>query len=379
MLELYFMKTIEDLIEFINGLNCILEDESLIVDNLMPQKKIPQGTINKNKGNFEIICNFLINYKSNDSKILSDDEKKSRVVYESLKSKCENELYLFDLLLLSKCVKSKNNEFSFEMSKQIKLFFEIQLSDLIQYLSNRLNQELNEDIFNEIDSFYDIINSSLIVNQIQYDKYRIIAYIYIFYILSNYKKANFQFHVQEIEAALLKLILFENNEKNTNKVIKRFYDVLISKNPKNQSQINLCHYFLEKVCFLEKENQIQAKRESEYLRKIDSLNREITELSLEISNNQELINAQKNTILEFETNIENLLNENKTISNRLLFEANRFEQNLRVQRDSLVGDISRKINFELNELLIFSGRLSPNHEQSLKVSIEEIKRVVSNL
>lgn len=76
MLELYFMKTIEDLIEFINGLNCILEDESLIVDNLMPQKKIPQGTINKNKGNFEIICNFLINYKSNDSKILSDDEKK---------------------------------------------------------------------------------------------------------------------------------------------------------------------------------------------------------------------------------------------------------------------------------------------------------------
>jgi len=265
------------------------------------------------------------------------------------------------------------------MSKQIKLFFEIQLSDLIQYLSNRLNQELNEDIFNDIDSFYDIINSLLIVNQIQLDKYRIIAYIYIFYILSNYKKANFQFHVQEIEAALLKLILFENNEKNTNKVIKRFYDVLISKNPKNQSQINLCHYFLEKVCFLEKENQIQAKRESEYLRKIDSLNREITELSLEISNNQEVINAQKNTILEFETNIENLLNENKTISNRLLFEANRFEQNLRVQRDSLVGDISRKINFELNELLIFSGRLSPNHEQSLKVSIEEIKRVVSNL
>lgn len=312
--------------------------------------------------------------------VVGKDEEKIKDLYNRLKAKLGEDIYIVNIGIVSNFLKDEKN--AKRLNKTIMLLFDNIRIDIEVLLKNFLSEndfKILEDItgYETESELTQLINSILGTTENK-DKINRLAYIYLYLLVKNYAKNYFRKQLFEIEVVLMEFLAdFKKLEKNKY-LLKNLPESFLSDNPEERIRNSAHLYFLDQNKELKESVRSLTIRLEDSNELRDKLSDDVRQLIKDGSEKDELISNLEKGVEDKIGEITSLKEELETAKGRHTFEINKLERLLQNFRTQFKTNINKKLKNELEDIAIIANRLDNQNSTSLKMALKNINQLLNN-
>jgi len=303
----------------------------------------------------------------------SSRETKIQELFDLLKTKLGNDLYLFNINIVVKFLQEYKITNTDKFDKSIKFLFDAIFTDIDSELKKLLPEndyKLLTDLFNDETDFkiLQIINSSPLAktnNEGTLGSEKYISLIYLYVVLKNRSRSDFYKKLFIVERVMAEhLAEFEPEEPNKY-LLKLLPDTLLDSNIKAKIRSFVYLYFTS-------HNDLKRNVDSLYNKlsvchsSIDNLSKEVKQLTEQGKDKDNTITQLTKQGKEKDNTIANMQTELIQTKNYLEYEENKCIKQLQGLKTGLIERLQKDIQMELDGINAIARRLP--HDESVKLS-----------
>ena len=364
------------------------------IDSKAEDKKLDQKKATKTKNVEQIqkenlAALLLTVIKLKDAVVSRDESRLSKIkeIYELLKIKLGNELYLLNLNIVVKFLQGYKNPSDNQLNPSIQILFDFLLKDIDGDLKNLLSEDsysLLVDLVN-IDTepnFLQIVKSvvSEKANDDDIDvSKKILSLIYIYFVLTSLSRADFYKELLIVERVLAEHFT-ESESKETNiYLLKLLPEALIDNSPEKKIR-SFVHLYLSAHNHELKKELVYLNENLDYYRSFSNkLSDKVQQLNEQIDEKDKTIYQLIQERIEKDNSITNLLAELTETNNRLEYEVNKYEKQIQGLKNGLFSNIQRHTKIIMDDITIIASRLPQNEGNELRSWIDNLKEYFESL
>lgn len=380
--------SIDDIIKLVEAFEYINDSKTVNDNNENNKSKNPKSKVQIQKKSLTKLLKTMIQIKNavvDEQRTLKDKIYK---LYESLKLKLGNDMYLLNVKLLVKFLQGYQSNKPGKLTTSVRLFFDALLSDVEKELNILLNESefyLLANLFsdNRIEqNLSQIIKSALGKNTNDEEKdgkNRILSHIYIYIVLNNRSRNNFSYRLFTVEQLIAEQVLefqLTDKSKYLHKVLP---EALIDRNPKTKIRSSVYLYYSTKNKELTEEVQSLDNQLTKSQDTILRLTRDGTQLKAEVEQKENEIEKLKKEVEQKDNEISKLSDELTDTTRSLSYETNDLKRQLDVTKTGIVSNIKKQTKFALEDLAVIASRLPEDQGAELSDWIKHLKGIFDSL
>jgi hypothetical protein len=310
-------------------------------------------------------------------------ESKIKKLYELIKTKLGNDLFLFNILIVTKFLQGYKYNGVETLDKSIKILFDTILAEIeVELKKVLLNYNLLPNLFYSINKLKEILNSTAdtkVKDSDHTENIKILSYIYIHTILKNRYQSDFHKQLFIFERILAEHIAdFKQRDKNKY-MLKSLPEALTQDEPKSKIRSTIYVYFITYISELEQEvNSLSNKLKISQTSFFESSNK-VNLLEKEVKEKDITIHQLTEQGIEKDETINKLQIEKTEICNRNEYELKTLKREFENLETDIVKELQDKLKLKLDDLSRFANGLQQNDGEFLKIYINKIHQVLETL
>jgi hypothetical protein len=378
---------IDEIISFVSKLDYCIDIKN---KDLNPEESKIKKTKNVEqikKENIALLSEYL--FKLKDISLNQDESRVTKIkeLYDLLKTKLGNDSYLLNISIVVKILHGNLNINTNLLNPSFKILLDIILTDVDTELKNLLSNvdyTLLTDLLNHETepSLLQIINSDQINKTKEENTHEVkknLSLIYLFIILKNYSRKNFQQELFIIELALAEHFIDVEKKDLSNYLLKILPEAMLDNNYKTKIKSIIHLYLIDNNNHLKKTVDRLADKVDQYSISALKLSDELKELKEEGKIKDHQISQLTQDGIEKANEINNLQVSLTQKTDRLEYEVNLYQKQLDELEAEIISTLNRDLRLEIDSLTAIANRLEPSSSESLNMSIANIKQILNTL
>ena len=316
----------------------------------------------------------------------SSREPKIKELYDLLKTKLGNDLYLFNVNIVVKFLQGYKSTNADKLDKSIRVLVDAISADVDGELKNLLpdnDYNLLTNLFNNETepNILQIIKSAASEktnDEGNTGSKKILSFIYTYVVLKNRSRSDFYKQLFIVERVLAEHLAEFEQEEPSKYLHKLLPEALLDSNPKAKIRSFVYLYFTNHNELKKKVDSLTDKLSDSYS-SVYKLSREKTQLTEQGKEKDITITQLTEQGKEKYNTITNLQEELTEKMNRLEYEVNKYEKQLYGLRIGLVSNIQRHTKIVLEDITVIASRLPQNEGDELHRWITDLKEYFDSL
>ena len=316
----------------------------------------------------------------------SSREPKIKELYDLLKTKLGNDLYLFNVNIVVKFLQGYKSTNADKLDKSIRVLVDAISADVDGELKNLLpdnDYNLLTNLFNNETepNILQIIKSAASEktnDEGNTGSKKILSFIYTYVVLKNRSRSDFYKQLFIVERVLAEHLAEFEQEEPSKYLHKLLPEALLDSNPKAKIRSFVYLYFTNHNELKKKVDSLTDKLSDSYS-SVYKLSREKTQLTEQGKEKDITITQLTEQGKEKDNTITNLQAELTEKMNRLEYEVNKYEKQLYGLRIGLVSNIQRHTKIVLEDITVIASRLPQNEGDELHRWITDLKEYFDSL
>lgn len=373
--------SIDEIISTVANFDYNIDNKSADNNQVKSKTNKPNNIANIHKENLNKLLAIVSKIKGAGVSEKNTRESKIIELYELVKTKLNNDLYLFNVHIVANFLQGYRSTEADKLDKSIKSLFDVILGevDLKKILPN---YALQSNLFYDIERLKEIIKSTTSAKTSDAENtesIKTLSYIYIDTILKNRSQLDFYkqlFMVERVLAEHLADFKFKDRNKY---LLKSLPEALSGNDPKSKIRSFIHLYFNTYINDLEQEVDSLSNKLSSSRSSVEELSSKVKQLTEQEKESDNTITQLAKQIKERDETITNLQEELTTTSNRLEYEVNKYEIQLQNLKSGLIERLQNNIQMELEGLTDVANGLPQNDGNILRMYITNIQQLLNTL
>jgi hypothetical protein len=378
---------INEIVSFVSKLDYCIDLNKKELNPEQSKIKKSKNVEQIKKENIELLSQYL--FKLKDIFLNQDESRVTKIeeLYDLLKTKLGNDLYLLCISIIVKILQENSNTNTKALNPSFKILLDLILKDVdaeLKILLSSVYYDLLSDLLNHETepTLLQIINS-IHINKTEeahiHGPQKILSLIYLFIILKNYSRKNFYQELFIIELVLaVHLIGFEKNAP-CNYLLKILPEAMLDYNYKTKIKSFIYLYLLDNNNDLKRTVDRLANNVEHYTSSTLKLSDELKELKGQEKIKDDKIDQLTQDMIEKDNEISNLQAMLNQKSDRLEYEVNLYKKQLEGLKAGITSKINRHLRLEIDNITAIATKLEPSFNESLSVSIANINQILNAL
>ena len=374
--------SIEEIISEVQDFNYNVDPTSIDKEQKESKKKGIKNLGQIRKENISKLLEIISKLNGAVESEKSSREAKIKNLYQLLRDKLGDDLYLFNVQLVAYFLQGFKRIQDIKLDVCIKNLFDIILLDIESQIIEFLPSKSETSLFFDVDKLKELLrfhavsnNESHLSNNINF----ILLKFYVYLVLKNFTHSDFYRQLFKIELIFVEHISeFEQKEKNKY-LLKLLPDSFLDSNPKAKVRSIVHFYFTSQIIELSGDLGTLTRKLSEIRIDNIALASQVKQLSEEGQVKDNSIVQLTKEGYEKDTNLIKLQGELKALSDRFDYEVNRADRQNQDLRSHIITQVQNNLRIELNDLNEFAKGLPPGESEILKMYLVNIKQVLNIL